>query len=349
MIPNLPTLGARFDIGKIDSAAYGLECWRIFWRAIDPEEMAGAQLYEGDTAATLAGKEKVYCIGIQSAKPSVLAVVRSALEGNEGFVRVAGSPALVEGGLGASEPLVMAGKVDHAGNLVGESPRARPALGEVRRERSGETVGEAPVEPIPTRTRPASPRTGSLPELTSIKELKEFLKENLNPEPEKARGELFWITPEELCDIVERYADFVQAQWGTRSMPFTEEVIEIRLFNKKQFESSGLFLWGMFSFPSEADARAYCYDKKRHLDYMIGRLEELMHIKGKISLNFTGMASKTYPESYEDDKKSEKNVSPEELWRMILTRRRELGLPPPLQVEGDRVVSPKKHWWQFRK
>ena len=333
MIPNLPTLGVRFDIGKIDSVAYGFECWRVFWRAIDPEEMAGVHLYEGDTAATLAGEERVYCIGIQSASQLVLATIRATLEGNEGFGRVAGSPPFVEGGQAAGEPLVRAGKIDYAGNLVGESPRARPALGEVRRERRGETVREAPAEPVPARTSPASPRTASLPELSSIKELKQFLTENFNPEPEKAWGTLFWITPEELCDIVEHYADFVQAQWGTGSLPFTDEVIEIELFNKQQFESTGLFLWGMFSFPSEADARAYCYDKRRHSDYVIGRLEELMHVEGKVSLNFTGMGVRKSQESYDDDRKSEKNVSLEELWRMIFARRRELGLPP-LKLRG---------------
>ena len=80
MIPYLPTLGVRFDIDKIDSIAYGFACWRVFWRAIDPEGMAGVQLYEGDTAATLAGEERVYCIGIQSAGRSTLVAIRAALE-----------------------------------------------------------------------------------------------------------------------------------------------------------------------------------------------------------------------------------------------------------------------------
>jgi hypothetical protein len=334
MIPKIPALGARFDIDKIDSVAYGFECWRVFWSAIDPEDMVGVQLYEGDTADTNAGKENVFCIGIQSKDQSILDAIRVALESDVGFDRVAGTPAFVEGSRAEVEHLVEAGKVDHAGNLVGESPRARPALGKVRQERVGETAGDVLVEPAPARTRPASPRTESLPELSSIVELKEYLTENFNPEPEKAWGTLFWINPEEVCDIVDHYANLVEVYWATSAMPFAEEVVEISLFNKQQQENLSLLLWGMFSFPSEADAQAYCYDKGRHPDYMIGQLEKLMHVEGKVSFNFTGMASGVSLVSYKEKRGIDLSITPEQLWRMIYNRGRELGLYSTQLLEG---------------
>jgi hypothetical protein len=351
MIPNIPTLGVRFDIDKIDSAAYGLECWRVFWSAIDPEDMIGVHLYEGDTVDTNAGKENVFCIGIQSKDQSILDAIRMSLESNIGFDRVASTPAFVEGSHAEAEHMVEAGEVDHGGNLIGESPRARPALGKVRRERGGELAVDVLVEPAPARTPPASPRTESLPELSSIVELKQYLTEKFNPEPEKAWGTLFWITPEEVCDIVDHYAGLVQVYWATNAMPFTEEVVEISLFNKQQQEDLSLLLWGMFSFPSEADAQAYCHDKGRHPDYMIGQLEKLMHVEGKVAFNFTGMASGVSLVSYKEKRGINKSVAPEQLWRMIYNRGRELGLYSAQPVEGkaDQEISSYKQWWQFWK
>lgn len=54
MLPNMPALGIRFDINKLESGAYGIAGWKVFWRAIDVEKLAGGSvLFEGDTAATL--------------------------------------------------------------------------------------------------------------------------------------------------------------------------------------------------------------------------------------------------------------------------------------------------------
>lgn len=130
MIRTMQTIVVRFDISKIDS--YSIGCWKVFWKAIDPKEIVGALLYEGDSAATLAREENVYCIGVQSLNRSVLATIRTALEDNEDFNLVAGSTPFVEGVEATGEPLMKAGKVDYAGNLVSESYFSKTALGEVR-------------------------------------------------------------------------------------------------------------------------------------------------------------------------------------------------------------------------
>ena len=46
MLANLPTIGVRFDINKIDSGSYGVECWKIFWRNISPSQISGALLFD---------------------------------------------------------------------------------------------------------------------------------------------------------------------------------------------------------------------------------------------------------------------------------------------------------------
>jgi hypothetical protein len=59
MISGMAAVGVRFDINRIDSGSYGIECWKIFWQAVDPAALNGSVLYEGDTAASMAGRESV--------------------------------------------------------------------------------------------------------------------------------------------------------------------------------------------------------------------------------------------------------------------------------------------------
>lgn len=134
MIPNMPTLGIRFDIGKIESADYGTECWKAFWRAVDIQKLAGSVLFEGDTLATLHGRENVYCIAVQSGDRTSLDHVRAALEQDTGFQKLAAAPKLVEDSGVIGEPLPEAGRVDGTGNLVGGF-NSRSALAVVQREK----------------------------------------------------------------------------------------------------------------------------------------------------------------------------------------------------------------------
>lgn len=121
MIPTMPALGIRFDIGKIKAAAYGSECWKVFWRAVDVQRLGGALLFEGDTAATLDGKENVFCVAVQCADRGVLGEVRAALQQSVEFQEVAALPRFVEGDLVVGEPLPDAGQVDSVGDLVGNA------------------------------------------------------------------------------------------------------------------------------------------------------------------------------------------------------------------------------------
>ena len=59
---------------------------------------------------------------------------------------------------------------------------------------------------------------------------------------------------------------------------------------------------------------------------MIGKLENLMHIEGKTSYNFTGMASKETLESYIEKRGVAEGLTPEQLWSMIFDRGSELGI-----------------------
>lgn len=135
MIPNLPALGIRFDIGKVKSGDYGTECWKVFWSAVDIQKLGGAQLFEGDTYATLTGSENVYCIAVQSISNAVFGEIRAAIEQSTEFRNVAALPKFVEGDSVLGEPLPDAGQVDSAVNLVGNAYNSRAALDAVRNEK----------------------------------------------------------------------------------------------------------------------------------------------------------------------------------------------------------------------
>jgi hypothetical protein len=138
MLSDRPTIGARFEINKIASGSYGEDCWKIFWRAISPAELPGALLWEGDTGASCHGQESVYCIAVQCADAEIVERVRSALLQNTEFKKVCSEPMFVDGARCTSEPLPDAGKVDSAGNLVGDAWNSRPALLAVTRERQSQ-------------------------------------------------------------------------------------------------------------------------------------------------------------------------------------------------------------------
>ena len=126
----------RFDIGKIDSGGYGEECWKVFWRAVDTEMVAGSQLLEGDTNDT-PDRENVYCLAIKWMPGSGRGDdVRKPLEQSDHYRKVASNPNFISSIQVSREPLVEAGRVDQSGCIVGTSYRALPALEKVRKEKS---------------------------------------------------------------------------------------------------------------------------------------------------------------------------------------------------------------------
>lgn len=127
-LPNLPTLGIRFDITKFDSASYGIECWKIFWRCAGTKLLRVALLYEGDTSVTLNGDESVFCIAVQTMDPHMLDLVRQSFLQSQEFQKTKASPEFIEHPLAQREPLPEAGRIDALGNLTGDAYNARIAL-----------------------------------------------------------------------------------------------------------------------------------------------------------------------------------------------------------------------------
>ncbi|HEX6377288.1 MAG TPA: hypothetical protein VFZ91_16390 [Allosphingosinicella sp.] len=148
-------VGFRFDIGKIDSGSYGDECWKTFWRVADGKLPAGAVLREGDTKASMDGKENVFCISLEHADPDVVAQLREAMLEDAGFRDLSATPPVADGADCLAEPLVQSGRIDSRGDLVGDAYNAGPALKAVRAENIGESrpapasIAQPVIAPLP--------------------------------------------------------------------------------------------------------------------------------------------------------------------------------------------------------
>jgi len=328
MIPNLPTLGIRFDIDKLesdtyDSYTYGFAAWLVFWRAVEISSLAGnTLLFEGDIPAIISGKEYfVYCIVVQSETVD-LEAIQSALEQSEEFRSVQASQPFVEAADVVEEPLLEAGRIDSEGNLVGRGVyNTRPALGTVRKERQDERQVDLLSTDVPEREKPASKCTEQLPNISSLKELLDFLFNKLGEENKWQ----FWLTPEELCDIVEHYANILQVQWYEGSSALSEDLAYVTLFNKGEV-GENIALHGLFLFATESDAKDFCNNDKINYSHLIGRLEKLYGIQGRLATNFSGTDGNWVHESSYD---KQLDIDAFDLWPNIYRRRQRLGISAP--------------------
>lgn len=130
-------LGARFDVDRVESGSYGVECWKAFFEAVDAGSLAPAILYEGDSSASCDGLENVFVIAIEHPATSALDVVKRSLSQSPRFLQLCAAPMFVEGEAATAEPLVLAGRLGPDGALIGDAWNARPGLEAARLQRRG--------------------------------------------------------------------------------------------------------------------------------------------------------------------------------------------------------------------
>ena len=201
MVTGMPTLGVRFDIDKVDAGGYGVACWAVVWSAVKPQALAGALLWEGDTRASMEGRENVYCIAIQSADERALAAAREALLRSASFNLVCANPMLVDAASCRGEPLVNVGRIDQLGQLIGDAWNARPGLKASETPEpetdapeavhSAENVGTAAAEAVPKSEGQALAPGPSAPESKAATGTWEATGNTL----EEARARLMTMVP----------------------------------------------------------------------------------------------------------------------------------------------------------
>ena len=108
-------IGILFDIDALGGGLYGREAYRIIFNRLDPQQIRGSLVYDGDTNATLTGYARLYCIAVQVTDPLKLDYIRGALGDctDKGLL----DPHLrfIEGKITSHEPLVLAGGIDQSG------------------------------------------------------------------------------------------------------------------------------------------------------------------------------------------------------------------------------------------
>ncbi|MEO8452095.1 MAG: MAP7 domain-containing protein [Gemmatimonadota bacterium] len=329
MLASMPTIGVRFDIGKVSSGSYGVECWKVFWRAVPTADIKGSLLWEGDTAASMNGRENVYCIAVQNPSTGTIDKIRASLAGSEDFKKLCGDPMFVEGARCQAEPLPEAGKVDDTGTLVGSAWNARPALATVKKERQSKDEPSAERSPVPPRPRSGSDRTNDLPQLGNFEDLRTFIKRVFIPKDTDFAYE-YWMTPEELCDVADQYADLLEVQFSEYSCPRSEDMCCIRFFQKDPPCGRPIELIGLFAFPSESDAAAFVKEYKSAPKYAKA-LPSLAGMQGKYQLNFGKGSENGRDVTY--DKENE--VRPDQLWEKLWIRRQRFAADLKRDTEAE--------------
>lgn len=71
----MPQIGILFDAQKLGSGFYGYTAFRILFTVAPPRELAGCSLYHGEVGD---GRQRPYCIAIESEQPAVLNRLRQA-------------------------------------------------------------------------------------------------------------------------------------------------------------------------------------------------------------------------------------------------------------------------------
>ncbi|MFO0926103.1 MAG: hypothetical protein U0736_03565 [Gemmataceae bacterium] len=180
---------------------------------------------------------------------ALLGRLRDALQDSEAFQQIAASPPFVEGP-NATECLCGAGQVAPHGGIVGrDAGNARAALGTVRLKRRG--VYQLPSGATPRRRqKPASPRTANLPAVKTFDEIVGYSSGVVGNQIKDA------LTPGELCDVVERYADLLTIRVSEYSAYISECIAEVVLSAKDG--SGGRSFIGMYALGSEEEVMQEC-------------------------------------------------------------------------------------------
>lgn len=111
-------IGVLFDIDELGGGMYGMAAYRVFFGALDPSQLSGCRVFDGDVRATLDGSARTYCIAVQALQSSQVDYIRATmrqLASSSGLLPV--ERRFIEGNVVGREPLVPAGVVDEKGTL----------------------------------------------------------------------------------------------------------------------------------------------------------------------------------------------------------------------------------------
>lgn len=299
MLEHIPTLGARFDLNKIGTEQ---NCWQVFWRAVRPEQIPGASLYEGSI------HRDDYCIALQSTDPALVDFVRHSLDVCREFREVCCAEPFIDGDACASIELPRTGRIDANGNLIGDDKRTtEAALQPVGIDETFETIDVLRSASF-LREIPASERTRDLPEIASFEDFVQFFKDRFVFQQPGFDREI-WLSPKELCDVVEMYAPMLEIGLSQHHMDRSENALRVRIFGVGRPDLDPVELEGLYMFKSRFAVTQFLQSfvsTPRYAD----ALPDLAGIVGRFHLHF----GQPRPNAATPDYSQEDRISPSELW-----------------------------------
>jgi len=337
---DMPTLSIRFDIdaleGKHPSGCYGEHAWSVVVAAVDLAGLRGqTHLYEGDS---LDG-EYVFCVVLQNAEKAVLDGAQAAMEASADFRAVADAePILTDAHRRkiVSLPLVYNARVEKGEVNILVSTYLRGALAKRQHATTSGAAAPAAAE-APGRPRPASPRTADLPEFSTWEDLVTLVEERF-----EAPGVFgFFATPEEVCDLVEKYRDAANTYLAYEFDNGEELAVSMlakadanELFgdsSEPQYTGNSITFRGLTKFASHDDGVNYC---KRSIGDE--GCVAAWRIEGPYALSFMKR-----PQAFTCKVDPSRPVGVDELWGEICARRSSFRAGPgsPTSPGGCAVVA----------
>jgi hypothetical protein len=147
----MPQIGILFDIDELGGGVYGYKAYKIFFDALDPRDIPGCTITDGDTNETLAGRARHFCIALESLSQSSIDKVKAAFSKSTAKGLLPVTSRFLDEARVKREPLPLSFRINKSGDLVDvKYSFAGEALEECRKNRQQ----DAASAPTLTETSP---------------------------------------------------------------------------------------------------------------------------------------------------------------------------------------------------
>jgi hypothetical protein len=248
--------------------------------------------------------------------------VRQALEHCVEFTEVCCPEPFIEGETCVAISLPRTGRIDFEGNLIGDDKRmAEHVTSPVDAPEVGVSLDV--VDSASTvRHRPATPRSADLPIIDSFEDFEALLKDRFICRQPGFERDL-WISPKELCDMVEKYSEVLDVGLSEHSSDRAENALRVRLHPRHHSDEPPIELEGLYMFKSRYAVTQFLQGFLSSPKYA-DAIPDLAGIIGRFQLHF-GEPRSVENRSKEPDYSSEERISPAELWPRLQKIRESFG------------------------
>lgn len=248
-------------------------------------------------------------------------MVRDALANCREFTDVCCPDPFIEGDNCVAISLPRTGRIDFEGNLIGDDKRmAEHVTSPVDAKEEGVSLDV--VDSASTvRHRPATKRTSDMPIIDGFEDFEALLRDRFVCRAPGYERDL-WISPKELCDMVEKYEAVLEVGLSEHNSERAENALRVRLFPKDHSEEPPIELEGLYMFKSRYAVTQFLQSFMSTPKYA-DAIPDLAGIIGRFQLHFgePKRDGRTKPADYT----GEERISPADLWPRLQRIRETFG------------------------